>query len=347
MGSRYYHCPAHMANADDVGFEPKLYKPQHPDIGEPVRVFARVRNPECHGKGKEVINIEEGRTLRLRRPSSAHGYEYYPLTHVFNRKSSQKEVFEYSCLPLVQGLFEGNSGLFLSYGKENGGKTHTMLGSNLSFNTKDKGTGLIPRVIDSVFGNMRYFQVDRLVFKYNAHNGFEFEMKDFYKEAEKQCPWTSLRVGSVDVKPENQLQNHIMPESFVNWSHCNNHDNEWADCTYKEQPDFDQQLKLIVDLDYAYSVFVSCCEIYNEKVFDLLDGPLLLDARVANRPERSSVKKRIDIDGQHFNYVKRLTTVEVKSAMSARTIVQKAQNHKHHGLSYDLFSNNLSSSFGP
>eukprot|EP01135_Chromosphaera_perkinsii_P000239 Nk52_evm8s62 gene=Nk52_evmTU8s62 len=343
MGSRYYHCPAHLATAKELGFEPTQFRPQHPDIKEPIRVFARRRASVAHPDSKEVISIEEGRTLRLRRPSSASGYEYYPYTHVFYENDSQKEVFESSCLPLVQGLFEGCNGMYMTYGKEESGKTYSAYGGNLSFNTKKSQTGIVPRVIDSIFGNMRYFQADRLVFKYNALNGFDFELEDFYKQADKKCPWTTINPGcgssldSVGAQKAFEDSHENNATSYVNWSHCNNHDNEWLNSSYKEEPDFDSVLKLIVDLDFAYSVFVSCCEVYNERVYDLLEGPLLLDTRVALRPERSHVKKRVDVDTQDVKFVKRLATAEVKSAMEARTIIQRAQNHRHQG-SHLVFS---------
>ncbi|XP_073945305.1 kinesin-like protein KIF19 isoform X2 [Choristoneura fumiferana] len=62
--------------------------------------------------------------LRQRRVNDKH----YVYDHVFGEDSTQEEVYESVCAPLVGGTLQGFAGAVFAYGATGAGKTHTMTG---------------------------------------------------------------------------------------------------------------------------------------------------------------------------------------------------------------------------
>jgi len=54
----------------------------------------------------------------------------FNFSKIFDTSSRQIEVFETTCLPLIDDLIKNKkSGLIFSYGLTNAGKTHTIIGN--------------------------------------------------------------------------------------------------------------------------------------------------------------------------------------------------------------------------
>ncbi|KAH3672224.1 hypothetical protein WICPIJ_010076 [Wickerhamomyces pijperi] len=75
----------------------------------------------------------------------------FTFDRVFGPDSTQADVFDYSVLQTVEDFFNGYNGTVLTYGQTGSGKTFTMMGDL----EDDSMKGLIPRIADSIFTNIR------------------------------------------------------------------------------------------------------------------------------------------------------------------------------------------------
>ncbi|GBG65642.1 hypothetical protein CBR_g51942 [Chara braunii] len=165
------------AASQDLPDDTNLSEVTEEDRKERMRVVVRVRPPMTQifppdvdevpdsssrestneDGGEEVcVRIEGDNVLRLDAPRSSAAWGNndresqsvsYELTQVLGPSTSQMEVFKSTVEPLVQRLFDNSeSGVLLSYGVTNAGKSYTVFGSQ-------DGTqpGLIPHTLRAVF----------------------------------------------------------------------------------------------------------------------------------------------------------------------------------------------------
>ena len=67
---------------------------------------------------------------------------------VYDDSSTQQQVYDDSAFSLVESVLEGYNGTMFAYGQTGCGKTHTMVGSPESEETK----GIIPKAFKHIFG---------------------------------------------------------------------------------------------------------------------------------------------------------------------------------------------------
>ena len=69
----------------------------------------------------------------------------YKFSKVFDENSTQEEVFEFTCKPLLDDLiFNQKSGLVFTYGMTNAGKTYTVIGT-------PECPGILPLALKNLF----------------------------------------------------------------------------------------------------------------------------------------------------------------------------------------------------
>lgn len=110
-----------------------------------IKVVARFRPPN------ENETRQEGAAIApnfLDQSSLVINNEHYTFDKVFDPKSSQSDIFEFSVSQTVDDLFNGYNGTVLAYGQTGSGKSYTMMGSNIDDEDKK---GIIPRIADSIF----------------------------------------------------------------------------------------------------------------------------------------------------------------------------------------------------
>jgi len=100
---------------------------------------------EFEGSNKVIVhNIQESPSDQLgtksgERQNFAHEFEF---SSVFDWNSSQQEVYDRVCRPIVDSVLEGYNGTIFAYGQTGTGKTYTMEGANccdpLEENREDK-----------------------------------------------------------------------------------------------------------------------------------------------------------------------------------------------------------------
>ena len=84
----------------------------------------------------------------LKKPESNEIPKSFAFNAVYPDSSSQQGVYDESAFPLVESVIEGYNGTIFAYGQTGCGKTHTMVGTNESEETK----GISPRAFTHIFG---------------------------------------------------------------------------------------------------------------------------------------------------------------------------------------------------
>jgi kinesin family protein 11 len=67
------------------------------------------------------------------------------------RYTTQQQVFDESITPVLDEVLAGYNCTIFAYGQTGTGKTHTMEGQLSSDDTQNKGAGVIPRAVHSIF----------------------------------------------------------------------------------------------------------------------------------------------------------------------------------------------------
>ncbi|CAK4077081.1 unnamed protein product [Aphanomyces euteiches] len=92
----------------------------------------------------------------------------FTFDHVFGTESGQEDIWP--CVtPLVDSVFEGYNATIFAYGQTGSGKTFTMGSGNSAFVSNPDERGIIPRVLQEMFG--------RIEAKKAAGNGYRVELR--------------------------------------------------------------------------------------------------------------------------------------------------------------------------
>ena len=133
---------------------------------EHVSVFIRAR-PLQDGEQKAAINL----TMKdvTAKTKISRGQVSYSFKRVFDTQSSQEELFNTACRPLVAEMLKGFSCTVFAYGQTNSGKTHSMMGSLHS----DALQGMTPRSCKYMFNELH---------KLKCHFTVRLSCVELYKE---------------------------------------------------------------------------------------------------------------------------------------------------------------------
>ncbi|XP_025084213.1 kinesin-like protein KIF23 isoform X2 [Pomacea canaliculata] len=267
------------------GKTPRKRTASSPREYEPVEVYCRIRpldNPEDSVCIK-AISID---TVELVPP------EYqFKFCHVFDEYASQKAVFEYVSLPLVEDLVFGRNGLLFTYGITSSGKTYTMTGT-------PQDPGILPRCLDVLFNSIQDLQAKKYVFRPDKLNGFEVQSEaDAMLERQRRDIMPGLTT------PRTPYEKPDVPE------------NERV----RDQTRIDD-----VDEDNNYAVFVSYIEIYNNYIYDLLEE-LPYDPITGYKPPQSKILRTDNSDNM---YVHNCVEIEVKTTEEAFEVFYKGQKRR-------------------
>ncbi len=117
-------------------FSPKKNN-QKPSKSEVIKTFCRIRPINgtnelfsISPKDERILNINSVNLEKLNVGNNLKLINSYTFSKVFGENSSQEEVFEYTCQPLIDDLIINHkSGLVFTYGMTNAGKTFTVIGT--------------------------------------------------------------------------------------------------------------------------------------------------------------------------------------------------------------------------
>jgi kinesin family member 23 len=207
---------------------------------DPVEVFCRVR-PLTDPENESCLKILDDYNLMLQIPQTSSAYRtgqikqlVYSFSQIFDETVNQKQLFEHVGLPLVQDLLSGKNGLLFTYGVTGSGKTYSMIGNQNEL-------GLLQRSLDTLFNSISYQQAKKYIFKPDKMNSFEIQTETdaSLERQQKRDYFTNLN--------SRKIQSNMDKLSDPNG-------------------------KLVtVNEDNIFGVFVSCIEIYNNYIYDLLD----------------------------------------------------------------------------
>uniref|UniRef100_A0A1B6CSF6 Kinesin-like protein n=1 Tax=Clastoptera arizonana TaxID=38151 RepID=A0A1B6CSF6_9HEMI len=259
-----------------------------------IKVFLRIKpcqsdDTALEVQNKKVVISKLPQTLLNKKKLVKNDNCKYTFSHIFGPEITQKEIF-ISCVERkIVDLLDGKNCLFFSYGTTNAGKTFTVQGDA-------NNPGLIPRTIAMIFKSIN----NRL------------------SNETKFCPFTTnsvLELNKEKLDAQMELKNKIVnwnPEKYINDLEHNSENNS-ANIYFKEMfnsLESDVKDPSIFDED-SFSVWVSFIEIYNERIYDLLQTPC----------DKKRPALKLAHDTYKNVYIKGLQYINVTSALEAYKVL--------------------------
>ncbi len=171
--------------------------------------------------------------------------------------SAQAEFFRETCLPMVRELLTaGQSGLYCTYGVTNSGKSYTIHGG-----ATPGEAGVLPRTLDTIFNSLDGLLSESPIVPVglcgvqelgDASISHPQQSADAHGATRRSIDPLSL--PAVQQRLQRQLESQ--PESAA--ARALQYEHEGS--------------KVKADRNYRYAVFISYLEVYNEKLYDLLDA---------------------------------------------------------------------------
>lgn len=216
---------------------------------EKVAVYCRIR-PIENDEEDSCARLEGDNIVVLTPPESSRAAKtgkesHYTFTRAFGEDAGQRDIFENVGFPLVKDLVCARNSLLFMYGVTGSGKTHTMQGQNHD--------GVVGRTIDVLFNSLgdRLVSMKRLIIP-DGFNGYTVQSPE-QAMLERQDAMIKNRRGRRVGNDVANLSDRIPDESFVS----------------------------DVDSTAVYAVFISYVQVYNERIYDLLEN----DPREIERPK--------------------------------------------------------------
>ena len=119
---------------------------------EAIKTFCRIRPTKSPNElfsisksDDRILNINSTNLEKLNVGNNLKLINSYKFSKVFDENSTQEEVFEYTCKPLLDDLvLNQKSGLVFTYGMTNAGKTYTVIGT-------PECPGILPLALKNLF----------------------------------------------------------------------------------------------------------------------------------------------------------------------------------------------------
>lgn len=285
---------------------------------EPIQTFLRIRPPLSEPDSESYIDVLSDTQVVMHVPSDtqlsksrSRSTTAAPIKYTFSRvfaplphgsqnhAQAQRDFFTATTLPLVEDVLAGKNSLVFTYGVTNSGKTYTVQGPH-----RRGEAGILPRAIDVIFNSI----------------------------AGRECTKAVRPVGLTGVNAGISDPSQSLLASRSRSRLKANHRNMMTLNSTREgegATDMDPT-SVEVNPDYRYSVWVSYVEVYNEKLYDLLESPT---QSLLTRPDRSEnestmpaptrrpllLKSEAESGGK---YVGGLKEIKVSSIHEARELIR-------------------------
>lgn len=285
---------------------------------EPIQTFLRIRPPLSEPDNESCIDVLSDTQVVMHVPSDTQlsksrsrsttaapikytfSRVFAPLPHgTQNHAQAQQDFFTATTLPLVEDVLAGKNSLVFTYGVTNSGKTYTVQGPH-----RRGEAGILPRAIDVIFNSI----------------------------AGRECTKAVRPVGLTGVHPGISDPSQSLLASRSRPKLKTNHRTMMTPTSARDAEgavDMDPT-SVEVNPDYRYSVWVSYVEVYNEKLYDLLESPT---QSLLTRPDRSEnesttpaptrrpllLKSEAESGGK---FVSGLKEIKVSSILEARELIR-------------------------
>lgn len=285
---------------------------------EPIQTFLRIRPPLSEPDSESYIDVLSDTQVVMHVPSDtqlsksrSRSTTAAPIKYTFSRvfaplphgsqnhAQAQRDFFTATTLPLVEDVLAGKNSLVFTYGVTNSGKTYTVQGPH-----RRGEAGILPRAIDVIFNSI----------------------------AGRECTKAVRPVGLTGVNAGISDPSQSLLASRSRSRLKANHRNVMTlNSTREGEGAVDMDTTSVeVNPDYRYSVWVSYVEVYNEKLYDLLESPT---QSLLTRPDRSEnestmpaptrrpllLKSEAESGGK---YVGGLKEIKVSSIHEARELIR-------------------------
>lgn len=285
---------------------------------EPIQTFLRIRPPLSEPDSESYIDVLSDTQVVMHVPSDtqlsksrSRSTTAAPIKYTFSRvfaplphgsqnhAQAQRDFFTATTLPLVEDVLAGKNSLVFTYGVTNSGKTYTVQGPH-----RRGEAGILPRAIDVIFNSI----------------------------AGRECTKAVRPVGLTGVNAGISDPSQSLLASRSRSRLKANHRNMMTlNSTREGEGAVDMDTTSVeVNPDYRYSVWVSYVEVYNEKLYDLLESPT---QSLLTRPDRSEnestmpaptrrpllLKSEAESGGK---YVGGLKEIKVSSIHEARELIR-------------------------
>ncbi|KAL8728943.1 MAG: hypothetical protein Q9166_005038 [cf. Caloplaca sp. 2 TL-2023] len=123
----------------------------NPSSGNTIKVVARFRPPnkaEIASGGETIVDFETEDTCQLNSREAAGAFTF---DRVFDTRSRQTDVFDFSIRPTVDDILNGYNGTVFAYGQTGAGKSYTMMGADID---DEEQRGIIPRIVEQMFASI-------------------------------------------------------------------------------------------------------------------------------------------------------------------------------------------------
>ena len=146
---------------------------------EAIKTFCRIRPTKSPNElfsisknDSRILNINSSNLEKLNVGNNLKLINSYKFSKVFDENSSQEEVFELTCKPLLDDLlYNQKSGLVFTYGMTNAGKTYTVIGT-------PEYPGILPLALKNLFEYDETLKMKGGI----SHNNFYCNFVEIYNE---------------------------------------------------------------------------------------------------------------------------------------------------------------------
>ncbi|KAG0267887.1 hypothetical protein BGZ95_002721 [Linnemannia exigua] len=228
----------------------------------------------------------------------------YKFTRVFDELTTQSKIFEESCLPLLTPMLlqDNYKALVFSHGVTKSGKTHSIVGA-------PGQAGIIPRALEVLFDSIAGCpQETNTSTQYRPFRVHDVEIN--VDELEDNNPMASIRT---------------LDRNLATWIHKLALEpidiNAGGILAENQSTEKDQAVSLPEGM--SYSIWMSCAEIYSERIYDLLATPSTPPLRSISStdPKRPQLFLTTD-NATHQKYVQDLQEVNVRTLEEAMTLLR-------------------------
>ncbi|KAL8655185.1 MAG: hypothetical protein Q9226_003145 [Calogaya cf. arnoldii] len=119
--------------------------------GNTIKVVARFRPPnkaEIASGGETIVDFDTEDTCSINSREAAGAFTF---DRVFDTRSRQADVFDFSIRSTVDDILNGYNGTVFAYGQTGAGKSYTMMGADIDH---EEQRGIIPRIVEQMFASI-------------------------------------------------------------------------------------------------------------------------------------------------------------------------------------------------
>ena len=233
---------------------------------EKVAVFCRIRPIASDEEEESCARLDGDNVVVLTPPESSRAAKtgkesHYTFTRAFGEEARQRDIFESVGFPLVKDLVTARNSLLFMYGVTGSGKTHTMQGNHHD--------GVIGRTFDVLFNSLGAYK--NIIFLHC--NGAQLYLILMSILGDRLVPMKRLIIpdgfNGYTAQSSAQALEKEQIEMIKNRSRRNQRrggNDDFSDRIPDES--------FVSDLDSkaVYAVFISYVQVYNERIYDLLEN---------------------------------------------------------------------------